>query len=82
MGQNTVKNKAEQAPLVGLEPATAAGIKLFKLFTIPRSQPIGALHLNWLYDNHLKLSELRNLDLQNTMGTTNVPPSHSYGENQ
>ena len=35
MGQNTVKNKAEQAPLVVLEPATAAGIKLFKLFTIP-----------------------------------------------
>ena len=29
MGQNTVKNKAEQAPLVVLEPATAAGIKLF-----------------------------------------------------
>ena len=82
MGQNTVKNKAEQAPLVVLEPATAAGIKLFKLFTIPRSQLIGALHLNWLCDNHLKVSESRSLDLQNAMGTTGLPPSHSYGENQ
>jgi hypothetical protein len=82
MGQNTVKNKAEQAPLVVLEPATAAGIKLFKLFTIPRSQPIGALHLNWLYDNHLKLSAPRSLDLQKATGSTSAPPSHSYGENQ
>jgi hypothetical protein len=82
MGQNTGKTRPNGHPLIVLEPTIAAGISLLKLLTIPRSPLIGALQLNWLCDNHLKLSEIRNLDLQKATGSTSAPPSHSYGENQ